>query len=1517
MNMSGLPDGWESDYDGRRWFYKYRPTGLIQYHFPKEGDEFPDFVDTFSPVLDLAPEERLESQQQVRRQASTTTPMRPSPKKNDGGYGMSATARPVSMTWDGTFGEEENTVFQPENFMYLGPGTYNDVSPLAEEEEEAARRVVAGGIEGRVDKSPSKGVSPMGSERTTPAQGTAQAGPITGDPVMVPSTVPEEAIHEMPVLEPQAPDPVGIIAEMPTYDTAQAHIETHPPPIEMADNRVLAPIETAVSMMAELPERTSPVERKNDEPQIAPGSLRNYGGQMQPLRPAKETVEDTPAAFQASKPRNTGNAADIPPNPGLPRRATFQPGETFANASPIRPPDRGHAGTPNVLSPPQVPPKRPLNEPSQPQIPPKHMLDHPSQSNAPLGSVNNGSLAPVQQGDLSHMPSVLKPARGKVPSQSGQQPQSPVVGPGGAQGHGYVPPSQGKHPPSMTPAPQVQQQRLQEPRMGIQRINTVPDSLPSQRPQSTVQTGHQGLPLSTMIQQHPPKRPASVMPDMMGGQTQGTNLPYRSPIESIPPTGLPRSATAGPTTQVLPYPIDNPPYPDDRPVRRREAPYPEEPFVQKPMPTPGPGPTPDPSSPGANNRRHSSFSSALVSPDSRHGSMSFPAQTPSPMEQSRRASTNSSANPNYTPSPVSQSSASMYGFSPTPPSVPANQYQQGSYFTMQDVEGQGHNIAARDVLRKKSLSRGTDARRSSVGSDSGNAQRGSPAPQTALGYNQGTQGLSRSKSLRQISQSNNAPENQPSIAPTPPPQGQQGLGRIEEYDEVPSATVSRSSTMSVSPEMKKSSVSSSVQPSPATSRRASWQVESPKSAASGQFQGQMPQGYAGQPLPHGQAAPAQAQNLKQLQRKPSLGKAPQAPSQQVPTRDPRVPQGMSLQQGPGLQRQPFQSQILPPPISQGQAPRPGQISVQTQKTPHGPAPAGQDPGPTKLQKRSTYGPGTPTGQPPQGQFPQGPIHPGQMPGQMPPSGQQHPLQMNHPGLGPNGRIQPQVQIPQNQQPWPPGTQPAMAKGSRPVSMQPQTSQSAGAKEGKEGKKWLKWLKGGSKSVSHSPTTPVISSPISPAVGHPSWGGGEYSQPAVWQPGQPVSAVPQPGFQGNMPPQSVQMPSLAGQMALQAGQPLPQSGQVPQPGQMQPQQRQMPPQRGQLPPQPGQMQSQSSHMAPRAGQAPPPTQPSARQAQHEPQSHQGGTVPMAGPLTAAPVTKSAVATGLSMAAPPRTEPSSNISHKQPSAPKQPSPVEPAYAPRSSEQIPIPQTKAPEPPQPTRAFASNSLQPRPDTLMSVSPPPPAVSPGLSDAAESSISRMSSQRRDSFSDAGSITTIEVAQAQPQPVLKPSIVQVHRRSTDMWRKSQEVQRNNDSQSSSDVTPRISSETARIGLEPSVPISTFQQKQPVVRSEPTPQVDVPKQNTTIASLTSKFVQPSARVQQANKEQPAPIVPENNSPAYTKPDVPSQHRNGPIPGVSQPPATKAAAPAAEDKWAKKPVVDYSGGDWGDDDDWDY
>ncbi|KAF5247984.1 hypothetical protein FANTH_6265 [Fusarium anthophilum] len=621
--------------------------------------------------------------------------------------------------------------------------------------------------------------------------------------------------------------------------------------------------------------------------------------------------------------------------------------------------------------------------------------------------------------------------------------------------------------------------------------------------------------------------------------------------------------------------------------------------------------------------------------------------------------------------------------------------------------------------------------------------------------------------------------------------------------------------------------------------------------------------------------------------------------------------------------------------------------------------------------------------------------------------------MAYHGQGSNGRVQPQVQIPPNQQQWQPGMQPMTPQGSRPVSMQvpTQASQSAGAKEGKEGKKWLKWLKGGSKSVSHSPTTPVISSPISPAVGRPSWGGGEYAQQAVWQPGQPMSSA-QSGFQGNtMPPQSqpgqmhqpaqpptqpVQAPPQHSQMGSRPGQPLPRTGPLPhqaaqflqtgqvsqqpskmppqsgqmlhqgglpaqtgqplpqpmqfppqqrqtpqyrqmppgqtntQPGpgptpssqippqamQFPPQNRQSPPQQERMPTQQVQAQTQSNQMTSRPSQLPP-SGPAPRDGQPSPRGYSTGG-PSIGVSATQPIALPPKVPETSMAPPVRVEPN-NISQRQAPSQRQPCPVQPKVL----EQAPMPQTKASKPPQPPQIAASNTLQPHPSSQRALSPPPPAVSPGLSDAAASSISRVSSYRRDSFSDAGSITTIEVAQAQPQPVLKPSIVQVHRRSTDMINKSQ-VHLNSDSQSSSDVTPRISAETARVGTEAAPLPSNLQYQQPASRPEPTPQLNTSKHEVTTAPLPSKpnepkFVQPYTRDSHMNKEL-APHKADHRPAAYANFSVQNQHKNNntkPLSNISQPAPAKPAAPVAEDKWAKKPVVDYSGGDWGDDDDWDY
>ncbi|GKT41078.1 uncharacterized protein ColSpa_01259 [Colletotrichum spaethianum] len=305
--MSGLPPGWEWDYDGARWFYRYKPNGHVQFHFPKEGDEFPDFIDNFAPVPDLAPEEKLESQQQLKRRTTVDTDPQSKMRATGGpltDFGMNRSGFGGPMSNDD---DDDGFFFQPENFMYLGPGAYTDVSPEADEDEREEPLKKAGGSDGVESNSKNKalldaasekpGVSPLQSEANTPSvinsvpvqeasvvQEHITTGPPAEPPLIINTQdlpVPASTVAASPdvplldsvekprqgpssTFQPPPWDPVGIMAEMATEHTAPAHIEVHPDPVEMADNAVLAPIETRVVDfgIAELSERTSPSDPK-------------------------------------------------------------------------------------------------------------------------------------------------------------------------------------------------------------------------------------------------------------------------------------------------------------------------------------------------------------------------------------------------------------------------------------------------------------------------------------------------------------------------------------------------------------------------------------------------------------------------------------------------------------------------------------------------------------------------------------------------------------------------------------------------------------------------------------------------------------------------------------------------------------------------------------------------------------------------------------------------------------------------------------------------------------------------------------------------------------------------------------------------------------------------------------------------------------------------------------------------------------------------------------------------------
>ncbi|KAG7142053.1 hypothetical protein HYQ45_001478 [Verticillium longisporum] len=288
-----LPDifnRWESDYNGSRWFYRYKPTGQVQFHFPQDGDEFPDFVDAYAPAPDLAPEEKLESQQQVKRKTEFPENNEKGPAKSlmratagPSGGGLGSVTKPsrtaagkqqLSPTDDDDNGGE--FYYQPESFMFLGPGAYSDVSPLGEEDDrvdagakppEKGKRNEDENVQVKSEDSQqsrlSSKVSPIQSESTTPlvVHSTSVAGDSTAAKPSIETTQPAAVVdppsaasptvplldsrempHELPATSPWSP--VGVVAEMPTEHTAQARIETHPDPVEIGDGAVLAPIET-------------------------------------------------------------------------------------------------------------------------------------------------------------------------------------------------------------------------------------------------------------------------------------------------------------------------------------------------------------------------------------------------------------------------------------------------------------------------------------------------------------------------------------------------------------------------------------------------------------------------------------------------------------------------------------------------------------------------------------------------------------------------------------------------------------------------------------------------------------------------------------------------------------------------------------------------------------------------------------------------------------------------------------------------------------------------------------------------------------------------------------------------------------------------------------------------------------------------------------------------------------------------------------------------------------------------
>lgn len=128
--MASLPPGWESDYDGSRWLYRYTPTGLTQFAFPKPGDEFPDFDAPGAGPITLAPEERLASERQIKLR-----------QKGISSAGEVSIASRENENKDNKLDRMSATgYFDPSAFMYYqGDEDDGESTPIIEQVEEPPR----------------------------------------------------------------------------------------------------------------------------------------------------------------------------------------------------------------------------------------------------------------------------------------------------------------------------------------------------------------------------------------------------------------------------------------------------------------------------------------------------------------------------------------------------------------------------------------------------------------------------------------------------------------------------------------------------------------------------------------------------------------------------------------------------------------------------------------------------------------------------------------------------------------------------------------------------------------------------------------------------------------------------------------------------------------------------------------------------------------------------------------------------------------------------------------------------------------------------------------------------------------------------------------------------------------------------------------------------------------------------------------------------------------------------------
>lgn len=422
--MSGLAPGWEADYDGSRWFYRYKSTGLTQYTFPKAGDEFPEHIGSGTESFGLAPEERLASDRQVKKRGSSDSPSTQGPTEVVSG--MSATGYFDPLAWHDDFSSSpdlEAPVTSETKKTDTASGSPSTIPSLTATPTAPASATLAD------DSSP--GVAAPGSnDESGSVNATVEESIVhmlDGQPIYqeLPDTSPAHAATAT------SSSPVGHVAELASGDTVKCADELAPIEMDGASTipgffgTHLNPYTPAELSNEEIPITT----RKTDVERPLSGSE-----QAKPL----ETTGPSPSpannikAFQPTTRPIGGNVSYPRPLSLKPRDNEIKNMNPKRHSIPTSIPSAASTSVqrhPTVLTPATVPKttttlksdpvaKGPLRSPVPSILRPARGIA--SKNNVPIPGANarHGSIqaeppyptTKLPDSTMTHVPSVLKPA---------------------------------------------------------------------------------------------------------------------------------------------------------------------------------------------------------------------------------------------------------------------------------------------------------------------------------------------------------------------------------------------------------------------------------------------------------------------------------------------------------------------------------------------------------------------------------------------------------------------------------------------------------------------------------------------------------------------------------------------------------------------------------------------------------------------------------------------------------------------------------------------------------------------------------------------------------------------------------------------------------------------------------------------------------------------------------------------------------------------------------------------------